>query len=160
MKSDSRNDGDLLALTHDPIDTNEIMNHISREDCGANAIFIGTTRSTFESKHVVSLHYEAYTALALKSMSTLTSQIRLKYAQVKSVAIVHRLGQVDVGEASICIAVSAKHRQHALMAVEVLLDCLKTETAIWKKEVYSDGGSMWKQNICGVDATTDSTRKH
>lgn len=93
------------------------------------------------------LSYEAYEPLALKSLWSIIERARSQWSLVK-VAIAHRLGKVDVGEASVIIAVSSVHRREGLAAVEFIIDTLKDETAIWKKEIYEDGSSTWKENCC------------
>eukprot|EP00158_Paraphelidium_tribonemae_P000877 Partr_v1_DN23587_c0_g1_i2_m14352 putative Catalytic subunit of the molybdopterin synthase complex, a complex that catalyzes the conversion of precursor Z into molybdopterin. Acts by mediating the incorporation of 2 sulfur atoms from thiocarboxylated mocs2a into precursor Z to generate a dithiolene group (By similarity) len=101
-------------------------------------------------KTVESLSYEAYTAMALKSLEKLVNQVRSSYKHIHAVCISHRIGSVPVGETSVVICVSATHRKEAMHAVEDLINGLKRDTPIWKREVYEDGTSTWKDNCeCG-----------
>ena len=97
-------------------------------------------------KRVLSLAYEAYEPLAVKSLSDLANRVLEEHSSILHIAIHHRLGLVPVGEASVMIAVSSPHRKESFRAVEWLLEALKRETAIWKKEQYDDGDALWKEN--------------
>lgn len=95
---------------------------------------------------VVTLEYEAYEPMALKSLGAICSEIRDKWPNVKHIAIYHRLGLVPVKEASVIIAVSSPHRQDSLDATSFAIEALKKQVPIWKKEKYSDDDSAWKAN--------------
>jgi len=100
--------------------------------------------TTLMEKKVLRLEYEAYEAMAEKELRLLCDKIRSKW-NVKRIAIIHRIGVVQVGEASVAIAVSSEHRREALEAVHFAINELKARVPIWKKEWYIDG-SQWKQN--------------
>lgn len=107
--------------------------------------------SNYEEKYritfqVVSLEYEAYEPMAIKSMAKICSEIRDKWSGVHHIAIYHRLGLVPVKEASVIIAVGSPHRQDSLEAVAHAIEALKKQVPIWKKEKYSDDGAQWKAN--------------
>ena len=138
-------DCDYVGLTNDPIDILQAYNFILDPFIGASSIFIGTTRNSFKNKKVIKLSYEAYQPMALKEMKQLCTIVRTKY-QVNKIFMVHRLGEVPIQEASVVIAVSSVHRKEALEGVEVLINTLKERVPIWKKEIYEDGGSEWKEN--------------
>lgn len=93
-------------------------------------------------KHVVELEYEAYVPMAEKVLFEIIQASRQKW-DLKHVAIYHRIGSVPVGQVSVVIAVSSKHRGDAIHATEYLIDTLKEQCPIWKREVYKDG-SVWK----------------
>lgn len=95
---------------------------------------------------VVSLEYEAYEPMALKSLGNICTQIREKWEAVHSIAIYHRIGLVPVKEASVIIAVSSAHRQASLEATAFAIEALKKDVPIWKKEQYSDAEPTWKAN--------------
>lgn len=95
---------------------------------------------------VVSLEYEAYEPMALKSLNNICAEIRTKWEAVHGIAIYHRLGLVPVKEASVIIAVSSPHRQASLEATSYAIEALKKEVPIWKKEKYSDQKAAWKAN--------------
>lgn len=112
---------------------------------GAISLFIGTTRNNFNGKKVIKLEYEAYTSMAEKELKRICQKIREKWT-VEHICIFHRLGEVPITEASVIIAVSSPHRQESLEAVHYAIDSLKATVPIWKKEIYEEGESVWKEN--------------
>jgi len=98
-----------------------------------------------KAKKVVKLEYEAYEPMAKKKLKELCNRLRVKWADLKNIAIFHRLGAVGPREASVIIAVSSAHRKDSLEAVQFAIDELKATVPIWKKELYEDG-SEWKEN--------------
>ena len=142
---------DLVKIA-DSISASELVDFVKDPSTGGISVFVGTTRDSFtvdgETKQVLHLEYEAYIPMAVKKMQELSVRVRDHYPVVK-VAIVHRLGRVDVMEESIGVAASSAHRKEAIDAVTWLVDELKAQVPIWKKEIYSDG-SQWKENtkIC------------
>lgn len=126
------------------IDLAKYINYVGAPQAGAIATFSGTTRDTFEGKSVVELRYEAYVPMAVRKLKSICSSSRASW-DLHSIAVVHRLGTVPVGETSVFIAVSATHRADALDACKFLIDELKASVPIWKKEVYSNG-EVWKEN--------------
>ena len=138
-------DIDYVALTDDSIDITEAYNFVVDSFTGASSIFVGTTRDSFENKTVAKLSYEAYEPMAIKEMKQLCENVRKEF-KVHKIYMLHRLGEVPVKEASIVIAVSSVHRKDSLDAVQVLIDTLKERVPIWKKEIYEDGNSEWKEN--------------
>ncbi|GLT58721.1 hypothetical protein SLA2020_315910 [Shorea laevis] len=126
------------------IDLAKYINYVSAPQAGAIATFSGTTRDTFEGKTVVELRYEAYVPMAIRCIKSICASARSSW-DLHSIAAVHRLGTVPVGETSVFIAVSATHRADALDACKFLIDELKASVPIWKKEVYSNG-EVWKEN--------------
>jgi len=108
---------------------------------GAIVTFVGTTRSENVGRRVRRLEYEAFVSMATKEMRALAAQAKKRWP-LRKVAMVHRLGVVPVGEASVAIAVSAGHRREAFEACHWLIDRLKEIVPIWKKEHYH-GGEVW-----------------
>jgi molybdopterin synthase catalytic subunit len=141
-----------VTLTVDPIDQINIRDLVSDDRAGAISSFIGTTRSHFHGKKVLQLEYEAYESMVHHTIGLIIDEARSKW-QVYHIAVIHRLGIVPVGLASVAIAVSSEHRSEAINAVQYCIDELKARVPIWKKEVYEDG-SVWKQN-----AEFDGARK-
>jgi|SRR5580658_3750216 molybdopterin synthase catalytic subunit len=134
---------DLIELRSTALDVAGILNWVGDEEAGGVAVFLGTTRS--EKKGDVSLtalDYEAYPEMALAQMRQLAAVARERWP-VRKVAIVHRTGRVGVGEPSVVIAVSAPHRGQAFEACRFLIDALKKDVAVWKKEVWEDGSATW-----------------
>ncbi|MCY7351254.1 MAG: molybdenum cofactor biosynthesis protein MoaE [Cytophagaceae bacterium] len=131
----------MILLTHQPIDVPAVMAHVQTGSAGAVDIFIGTVRNQTQQKRVVRLEYEAYEPMALKKMQELVDEVRRRWP-VEQVAIVHRVGVLDIGEAAVVIAVSTPHRAEAFEACRWLIDTLKEVVPIWKKEVFEDG-EVW-----------------
>ncbi|KAG7163736.1 Molybdopterin synthase catalytic subunit-like [Homarus americanus] len=136
---------DYIKLTQDVLSVEEITGLITNPSCGAISLFVGTTRNNFQGKNVVRLEYEAYHEMAEKEMGKLIKEARNKWS-LKHIALYHRLGLVPVTESSVIVAVSSEHRRESLDAVSFLIDNLKANVPIWKKEVYSDGSDDWKKN--------------
>jgi molybdopterin synthase catalytic subunit/GNAT superfamily N-acetyltransferase len=111
---------------------------------GGIDVFLGTTRSETDAdgRALVALDYEAYEAMAEEQMRGLAKSVRERYPVIK-LAILHRTGRVELGEPSVIIAVSTPHRAEAFEACRWIIDALKKDVAIWKKEVWSDGASTW-----------------
>jgi molybdopterin synthase catalytic subunit len=134
----------MFRLTASPIVSVEVANAVSNPEAGAVIVFEGVTRNHHDGKSVERLEYEAYGGMAEREMAQIGSRIADRWPGVR-VAMVHRLGVVAVGEASVVIAVSAPHRGEAYAASRFAIDELKAHVPVWKKEVYADG-SVWKAN--------------
>jgi len=137
---------DYVALTNEPIDVLQAYNFVVDPVTGASSIFVGTTRDSFGNRTVLKLSYEAYEPMALKEMKQLCANVRSTSFKLHKIYMLHRLGEVPTKEASIVIAVSSVHRADSLGAVQLLIDSFKERVPIWKKEIYEDGGSEWKEN--------------
>lgn len=137
----------FVALTFDPLSTDEILRFIRSPTSGANVLFLGTTRNSFDDRPVSILSYSAYPALALKSFLTIAEAVKEKHG-LEKVCLVHRLGEVPVGEESIAVAVSAGHRGPAWKGAEEALERCKERVEVWKMEVFADeeGGGEWRAN--------------
>ena len=128
----------MIRIVQAPIDLAEILHSVKSPDSGAIDIFIGATRNHSDGKEVLSLEYEAYKPMALKLMEGIVAEARRRW-DINRIAMVHRVGKVEIGEASVIIAVSAVHRREAFEACRYAIDSLKRDVPIWKKEVFSDG---------------------
>lgn len=111
---------------------------------GGIAVFLGTTRAENNAagQPLIALDYEAYEEMATRQLTDLARQVREKWPVLK-LAILHRIGRVAVAEPSVVIAVSTPHRGESFDACEWLIDTLKKEVSIWKKEVWADGSGRW-----------------
>lgn len=132
----------MISLTHSPIDPSAILAQVASNDAGAVVLFLGTTREFTKGRQTASLDYECYQQMAEAKLAELEAQAREKWPLVH-VAIVHRLGRLGLGEASIAVAVSSPHRQAAFEAGKWLIDTIKEDVPIWKQENWSDGTSEW-----------------
>jgi molybdopterin synthase catalytic subunit len=133
--------GGAFRLTEDPIDLAAVVAEVEDERAGATATFVGTVRAQSRGRQVVRLEYEAYEGMAENVMADLAEQLKERY-DLCAIAITHRVGVCEIGEASVAIAVSATHRQDALAACKDAIDTLKETVPLWKKEVY-EGGEEW-----------------
>jgi molybdopterin synthase catalytic subunit/molybdopterin converting factor small subunit len=133
--------GGSFRLTAEPLSLDTVVDEVRNERAGAIATFVGTTRLESRGRTVQHLDYEAYEGMAEKVMAELAASLRQRY-DLCEVAIHHRTGRVEIGEASVIIAVSAPHRQDALAACKDAIDTLKEQVPLWKKEVY-EGGEEW-----------------
>jgi molybdopterin synthase catalytic subunit len=132
----------MVLLTKEPIDTADCLSRVASNQAGAVVLFLGTTREFTGERRTTSLDYECYPTMAEKKMAELESEARQKWPIVECV-IVHRLGRLQLGEASVAIAVSSPHRGDAFAAGQWLIDRLKEVVPIWKKENWADGTSEW-----------------
>jgi MoaE-MoaD fusion protein len=123
------------------IDTQEILAGLKRGEDGAVLVFEGVVRNQTRRRKTLYLDYEAYEEMALSQMEALAAQALLQF-QVRDVAIVHRLGRLEIGETSVLIAVASAHRAAAFEACRWLIDTLKKTVPIWKKEYFEDG-AVW-----------------
>lgn len=132
---------DLFAVDAAPIDVARVLAAVGDPAAGASVVFLGTTRNENAGRRVTRLEYEAFGSMAVREMRQLARRARRRWP-IRRVAMVHRVGVVPVGEASVGIAVSAGHRAEAFEACHWLIDQLKELVPIWKKEHYR-GGTVW-----------------
>ena len=132
----------MISLTQSPIDPSAILAQVASNDAGAVVLFLGTTREFTKGRQTASLDYECYPQMAEAKLAELEAQAREKWPLVHD-SIIHRLGHLELGEASIAIAVSSPHRQAAFEAGKWLIDTIKEDVPIWKQENWADGMSEW-----------------
>ena len=128
----------IVTLTERPLDVVGMIRRIVRDDCGAIVTFEGTTRSPSDGKVVRLLEYEAYEERALNQMRALANEAVETFG-LGGVAVAHRTGVVPVGQVSVVVSAVAPHRAQAFEAARWLIDRIKDDAAIWKKEVFDDG---------------------
>ena len=133
--------GGSFRLVEGPLDVAAVLREVETPEAGALASFVGTVRRRSRDRDVVHLEYEAFEEMAEPLLSRLGDELTERYG-LCAVAIHHRLGRVEIGEASVVIAVSAPHRSAALDACREAIETLKTTIPLWKKEVYA-GGEEW-----------------
>ncbi|MBI2181388.1 MAG: molybdenum cofactor biosynthesis protein MoaE [Deltaproteobacteria bacterium] len=131
----------MFRVTNDPIDLQDLLDYVGDPAAGAIATFIGTTRNNNEGRKVIALDYDGYPEMAEKELRRIGADAQTKWPICK-MAIVHRLGPVQITEASVIIAVSAGHRDAAFAACRFAIEEIKKTVPIWKKEVY-EGGEVW-----------------
>jgi molybdopterin synthase catalytic subunit len=131
-----------VSLTNSSIDTAAIVADVSSNDAGAVVVFLGTTREFTRGRRTASLDYECYPQMAEKKLAELEAEARSRWPLV-GCSIVHRLGHLELGDASIAIAVSSPHRADAFAAGQWLIDTIKEVVPIWKCENWADGSREW-----------------
>jgi MoaE-MoaD fusion protein len=133
--------GSLVELVHEPIDSAALAAQVKEGEDGAVVVFDGIVRNNTRGRRTLFLVYEAYEEMALRQMRSLAEEAVAVHG-VRQVAMVHRLGRLEVGETSVLIAVSSAHRAQAFEACRWLIDTLKKTVPIWKKEHFEDG-AVW-----------------
>ena len=137
-------DDDDIRITPQRIDVAAAEAFVSDGRAGGIAVFLGTTRAetSADGRELIALDYEAYEQMALDQLRDLARRAREQWPVVK-LALLHRTGRVAIGEPSVLIAVSTPHRAESFEACRWLIDTLKKDVAIWKKEVWADGSGTW-----------------
>jgi molybdopterin synthase catalytic subunit len=130
--------GGSFRLVEGPLDVAAVLREVEDREAGAVASFVGTVRSRSRGRDVTYLEYEAFEEMAEPMLSRLGDELTERNG-LCAVAIHHRLGRVEIGEASVVIAVSAPHRSAALDACREAIETLKSTIPLWKKEVYAGG---------------------
>lgn len=136
----------MICLTTTPIQIDDLLGHVADASSGATVLFIGTTRDHNQGRRVERLEYEAYAGMAEKELARVAEEAKAQWP-LAAIAIVHRVGDVPVGQASVAIAVSSAHRADAFAAGRFAIDRLKEIVPIWKKE-YFEGGALWIGDQC------------
>lgn len=131
-------------LTEAPIDVGRLTAAVSAPSRGAVLLFLGTVRDSHRGQRVERLTYSAYRPMAEERLVRIVEELEAAGDDL-ALAIVHRLGEVAVGEASVVIAAASPHRAAAYEASRRALERLKHEVPIWKREHYGDGGSAWRE---------------
>ncbi|MSP38663.1 MAG: molybdenum cofactor biosynthesis protein MoaE [Deltaproteobacteria bacterium] len=131
----------MFQVTNQAIDLQKLIDYVTDPEAGAIATFIGTTRNSNEGRKVIALDYEAYGEMAEKELARIGADAAKNWP-ICRMAILHRLGPVQIGEASVVIAVSSAHRDAAFAASRFAIEEIKKTVPIWKKEVF-EGGEVW-----------------
>jgi molybdopterin synthase catalytic subunit len=139
-----RMNADWIDILATPLDVAAAARFVSDGAAGGIDVFLGTTREerSADGRELVALDYEAYGEMALRQMNQLAATTRQKWP-VRKIALLHRIGRVAIAEPSVIIAVSTPHRGDAFEACRWMIDSLKKDVAIWKKEIWSDGAGTW-----------------
>ena len=135
---------DMIRLQSHPLDVPAAVGFVTDGRAGGVALFLGTTRAETrpDGTGLTALDYEAYPEMALRQLHDLAARARSRWPVLR-LALLHRTGRVALGEPSVLVAVSTPHRAEAFDACRWLIDTLKAEAAIWKKEVWADGKGTW-----------------
>ncbi len=134
---------DSFAITFAPLLVEEIYQLAGSPANGAVVVMSGTVRNQTDGKAVIALEYQAYEPMALRVFYQIAAEIRQKWTDVNCVVIHHRIGHLRIGEISVLVAVGCPHRSEAFEACRYVIDTLKHNAPIWKKEHWQDGSSSW-----------------
>src|SRR5262245_12826048 len=132
----------MIQLTDHAIDTAALVDAVRHPSAGAVVLFLGTTRELTAGRQTVALDYEAYREMAEQKLAEREAEARRRWPVIECI-VVPRLGRVPPAEASVAIVVSTPHRRDAFAAGEWLIDTLKHDVPIWKREQWSDGTTEW-----------------
>ncbi len=131
----------MYLITEQRLDLTALLEAVSHPGAGGIALFVGIVRDNNDGRQVHCLEYEAYDSAAEASLRKIGGEAEARWPGVR-VAAGHRTGRLGIGEPSVIVAASAPHRAEAFEACRYVIDTLKAETPIWKKEVF-EGGEVW-----------------
>ncbi|MGG3847112.1 molybdenum cofactor biosynthesis protein MoaE [Aeribacillus composti] len=134
----------MFQIVKEPIDVSRVIEAVVDRNAGAIVTFIGTVRELTKGKKTLYLEYEAYESMAQKKLEQIGAEIKQQFPNAK-VAIVHRIGRLEITDAAVVIAVSTPHRADAYEANRYAIERIKKMVPIWKKEHWEDG-SLWIGN--------------
>ena len=148
--ADTESDPEIIGLTRSPIRIERLLDNVSDPGAGAIATFMGVVRNNpgrgaDPRLRVERMEYSAYDNMALLHLRKLADEVRGRW-EVSRVAIVHRIGTLEVGDASVAIMIAAPHRAEAFAACRHVIERLKADAPIWKKEFYRTGDATWVAN--------------
>lgn len=132
----------VAELTFDPIDSQTLISRVQNDRCGAVCLFLGTVREFTETLQTVDLVYEAYPEMAIKQMRQILEEAATKWP-IPRLGVIHRLGRLQLGEASIAVAVATPHRAASFEACQWIMDSIKKRVPVWKQEHWADGTTQW-----------------
>ncbi|MGA2528913.1 MAG: molybdenum cofactor biosynthesis protein MoaE [Acidimicrobiales bacterium] len=148
---------DWLELTAEPLSSERALAWVQRPSCGALACFVGIVRDNAEGHTgVKAIDYEAYTDQVLPRFEAIAAGARRRWADLGAVVVWHRVGHLELGEASVVVVVSSSHRGEAFEACRYLIDTLKATAPIWKHETW-EGGTDWSLAARPVEPVTRTT---
>jgi molybdopterin synthase catalytic subunit len=132
----------MFKITTGVITGAEVSEAVEGPDAGAVVVFLGTVRNNTDGRAVKCLEYEAYPPMAEKKMAGIAQEVSEKWG-LDRVAMIHRVGKLEIGEVSVAVAVASPHRKDAFEACKYAMDRLKQIVPIWKREAWADGEAEW-----------------
>jgi molybdopterin synthase catalytic subunit len=132
----------MYRITEEPLSADVVTQAVTVPEAGGVALFLGIVRNNTADRRVVALEYEAHVPMAEAKLKEIGEAVYRRWPEVRQVVILHRIGRLGVGEASVAIGVSAAHRQDAFEACRYAIDTVKQVVPIWKRELFEDG-SAW-----------------
>ena len=132
----------LLDVRDAPLSVDEVLAAVADPRCGGTALFVGAVREQDGGRGVTGLGYTAHTSV-VDELRTVAEEVAAAHPEVRALAAVHRVGDLDVGDLAVVVGVSCAHRGDAFVACRALIDELKSRVPIWKHQVFADGGDEW-----------------
>ena len=132
----------MFKITSEEIELGDVIRAVEGADAGAIVHFLGVVRNNTEGREVSYLEYEAYPPMAEKKMAEIAQEIHEKWG-LDRIAMIHRVGRLEIGEVSVAVAVASPHRKEAFEACHYAMNRLKQIVPIWKREVWADGEEEW-----------------
>ncbi|WP_290648638.1 molybdenum cofactor biosynthesis protein MoaE [Aquisalimonas sp.] len=136
----------MQRITQAPLDVDTLLAETENDACGAFVVFGGTVRNHHLGRGVSSMHYSAYEPMAERVLEELERET-LERFDIAECRIMHRIGRLEIGEASVLVAVRAAHRAEAFHAGEYAIDTLKERLPVWKQDFYSDGSTGYQEGV-------------
>lgn len=130
----------MIYITRNILETNKYKQELTKDSCGSILVFEGVTREYTEGQKVTKLEYECYEPMAKLMLEEIEKEIFEKW-EIHDIIIAHRIGIVDIGETSLVVAVSSTHRQASFESIQYIVDRLKKDVPIWKKEFFENSAS-------------------
>ncbi len=156
MPSSSKTD--IIQLVRKPISPSKLVRHVRASSDGAVVTFDGCVRDNTRGRRTLYLEYEAYEPMALAKMEEIAAELHRKFS-IGRIAMVHRLGLIEIGEPSVLIVVAAPHRAAAFEACRYAIDTLKKTVPIWKKEFFEDGAVWAEGELPPAPAETTAAKR-
>ena len=136
---------DCIRIQSTPLSVSEALAAVAGPGTGGIAVFLGTVRNENEGRRVLWLEYDAYAEMAEPAMAGIAEEIRARFGASTRVALIHRVGRLEIGEIAVIVAAGTPHRAEAFDACRMGIERLKASVPIWKKEVF-EGGEVWVDN--------------
>jgi molybdopterin synthase catalytic subunit len=130
------------AIVHDPIENGDVLSHVGSDEDGATLLFLGVVRDHADGRPVTGMTYESYEEMATPVLREIAEEAAQRIGGDR-VAVVHRVGDLAIGDVSVAIAVSSPHRAESYEASRYVIEEIKKRLPIWKKEHYADGKQEW-----------------
>ncbi len=134
------------SITDEPIRPEEVLERVGASEDGAALLFLGIVRDHNEGRSVEGLHYDAYPEMARNTLATIAEEAAGELGTDR-IAVVHRIGELEIGDVSVAIAVSSPHRAQAYQASRFIIEEIKKRLPIWKKERYVEGDEGWVEGV-------------
>lgn len=134
------------AITDEPIEPTSVLERVGDRSDGAVLLFLGVVRDHADGRPVRGMRYEAYREMAERELAAIAGEAAARLGSDR-IAVVHRVGELAIGDTSVAIAVSSPHRAEAYEASRFVIETIKERLPVWKHEHYTDGASRWVEGV-------------